>query len=221
MNNVIIGQSGGPTAAINASVAGAYVKAKELGANKVFGMIHGIEGLLQGEFIDLDKYLSDPTNVELLKRTPASVLGTCRYKLPEASVDNSVYEQIFEILDKYNIDSFFYIGGNDSMDTIMKLSDYSSSHGYDKQFIGIPKTIDNDLPITDHCPGFGSSAKYIATSVKELIRDNQASDPRNPAIVIVEIMGRNAGWLAAAASLCTSDDCSGPEKNFLRAINRL
>ena len=218
MNNVIIGQSGGPTAAINASVAGAYVKAKELGANKVFGMIHGIEGLLHGEFIDLDKYLSDPTNVELLKRTPASVLGTCRYKLPEASVDNSVYEQIFEILDKYNIDSFFYIGGNDSMDTIMKLSDYSSSHGYDKQFIGIPKTIDNDLPITDHCPGFGSSAKYIATSVKELIRDNQASDPRNPAIVIVEIMGRNADWLAAAASLCASDDCSGPDAIYLPEI---
>ncbi|WP_026653840.1 6-phosphofructokinase [Butyrivibrio proteoclasticus] len=215
MKNVIIGQSGGPTAAINASVAGIYEEAKALGAGTIFGMLHGIEGLLMENIIDLDKYLSDPTNVELLKRTPASVLGTCRYKLSNASVDDSDYKKIFEILNKNDIEFFFYIGGNDSMDTIMKLSDYGTKMGYSQRFIGIPKTIDNDLPITDHCPGFGSAAKYIATSVKELIRDNQASDPRNPATVIVEIMGRNAGWLAAASVLSRADDCSGPDAIYL------
>ncbi len=215
MKNVIIGQSGGPTAAINASVAGAYVRAKELGAKKVYGMLHGIEGLLNENIIDLDKYLADPTNIELLKRTPASVLGTCRYKLPESDKETDTYDKIFKILDKRDIDIFLYVGGNDSMDTIMKLSDYAIANGKKQKFIGIPKTIDNDLPVTDHCPGFGSAAKYIATSVKELIRDNQAADPRNPATVIVEIMGRNAGWLAAAASLCKSDDCSGPDAIYL------
>ncbi len=215
MNNVIIGQSGGPTAAINASVAGAYVRAKELGAPKVFGMLHGIEGLINGHIVDLDNYLSDTTNVELLKRTPAAVLGTCRYKLPVASKNEADYIKIFDVLEKNNIDMVFYIGGNDSMDTIMQLSDYAKEKGKSQRFIGIPKTIDNDLPITDHCPGFGSAAKYIATSVKELIRDNQAADKRNPATVIVEIMGRNAGWLAAAASLSKSDDCSGPDAIFL------
>ncbi|MEE3496227.1 MAG: 6-phosphofructokinase, partial [Butyrivibrio sp.] len=146
MNNVIIGQSGGPTAAINASVAGAYVRAKELGAQKVFGMLHGIEGLVNGNIIDLDKYLSDPTNVELLKRTPASVLGTCRYKLADASKDDTDYKKIFDVLEKNNIDKLFYVGGNDSMDTIMQLSDYAKDHGKTQRFIGIPKTIDNDLP---------------------------------------------------------------------------
>ncbi|SFU69410.1 6-phosphofructokinase [Butyrivibrio sp. M55] len=215
MNNVIIGQSGGPTAAINASVAGAYVRAKELGAQKVFGMLHGIEGLVNGNIIDLDKYLSDPTNVELLKRTPASVLGTCRYKLSDASKDDTDYKKIFDVLEKNNIDKLFYVGGNDSMDTIMQLSDYAKDHGKTQRFIGIPKTIDNDLPVTDHCPGFGSAAKYIATSVKELIRDNQAADTRNPATVIVEIMGRNAGWLAASAALSKADDCTGPDAIYL------
>lgn len=215
MNNVIIGQSGGPTAAINASVAGAYVRAKELGAKKVFGMIHGIEGLINGNIVDLDNYLSNPTNVELLKRTPASVLGTCRYKLPVASQKEEDYIRIFDVLEKNDIDMLFYIGGNDSMDTIMQLSDYAKEKGKPQRFIGIPKTIDNDLPVTDHCPGFGSAAKYIATSVKELIRDNQAADPRKPTVVIVEIMGRNAGWLAAAASLSKSDDCSGPDAIYL------
>ena len=215
MNNVIIGQSGGPTAAINASVAGAYVRAKELGAEKVFGMLHGIEGLINGNIVDLDKYLSDPTNVELLKRTPASALGTCRYKLPEASKSEEDYIKIFEVLEKNNIDKVFYVGGNDSMDTIMQLSDYAKDKGKTQRFIGIPKTIDNDLPITDHCPGFGSAAKYIATSVKELIRDNQAADPRKPTTVIVEIMGRNAGWLAASAALSKADDCTGPDAIYL------
>ncbi len=159
MKNIIVGQSGGPTAVINSSIAGVYKKAKELGVNHVYGMVHGIEGFLKEDIIDLDEYLSNNDNFELLKRTPSAFLGSCRYKLPKFEDDPDTYKKIFEILDKYEIDALFYTGGNDSMDTVKMLSDYAKENGIDKTFMGVPKTIDNDLPITDHCPGYGSAVK--------------------------------------------------------------
>ena len=219
MKNIIVGQSGGPTAVINASVCGVYQRAKELGVDKIYGMVYGIEGFLDENFIDLDDYLSEEENFEILKRTPSAFLGSCRYKLPKVSDDEKVYEKIFKILDKYEIDGFFYIGGNDSMDTIKMLSDYANEHGKKQLFIGIPKTIDNDLPITDHCPGYGSACKYIATSIREIIRDNASFGVQKPTVCIVEIMGRHAGWLTAAASLCKSDDCEGVDAIYLPEVS--
>ena len=169
--NVIVGQSGGPTAAINSSLAGVYRTAIDRGAKKVYGMIHGIQGLLQERYLDLSQYITNDLDTELLKRTPAAFLGSCRYKLPEIHEDMEVYKKIFAILDKLEIEAFIYIGGNDSMDTIKKLSDYAIITGHPARFIGCPKTIDNDLALTDHTPGYGSAAKYIGTSVKEIIRD--------------------------------------------------
>ena len=157
-------------------------------------------------------------DIELLKRTPSSYLGSCRYKLPEIKDDRETYDKIFEILDELEIKFFFYIGGNDSMDTIKKLSDYAILIGSDIRFMGVPKTIDNDLAVTDHTPGYGSAAKFIASTMKEIIRDGLVYD--YPTISIVEIMGRNAGWLTAAAALAKGDDCEGvdllylPEKTF-------
>ena len=180
--NVIVGQSGGPTAAINSSLAGVYRTAKDRGANKVYGMLFGIQGLLQERYIDLSEYITNDLDTELLKRTPAAFLGSCRYKLPEIHENKDVYEKIFSILEKLDIEAFIYIGGNDSMDTIKKLSDHAIVTGYRTRFIGCPKTIDNDLALTDHTPGYGSAAKYIGTSVKEIIRDCFPLGPlHNPA----------------------------------------
>ncbi len=215
MKNVIVGQSGGPTAVINSSVAGVYKKAKELGVEHVYGMVYGIEGFLDENIIDLDDYLNNDDNYELLKRTPSAFLGSCRYKLPKFEDAKEVYERIFELLDKYEIDAFFYIGGNDSMDTIKMLSDYAKENNKRQVFMGVPKTIDNDLPITDHCPGYGSSAKYIATSLKEVIRDNASFGVKKPTVCIVEIMGRHAGWLAAAAALAKDETCEGVDAIYL------
>ena len=215
MKNIIVGESGGPTAVINSSVAGVYKKAKELGINKVYGMVYGIEGFLKENIIDLDDYLSNEENYELLKRTPAAFLGSCRYKLPQIEENEDVYEKIFTILEKYEIDALFYIGGNDSMDTIKMLSDYAKEHNKPQKFMGIPKTIDNDLPITDHCPGYGSAAKYIATSIKEIIRDNSSFDKTRQTICVVEIMGRHAGWLTAAAALAKGEDSEGVDAIYL------
>ena len=215
MKKIIVGQSGGPTAVINSSVAGVYKEAKELGVEKVYGMVHGIEGFLEENFIDLDEYLSDDNNYELLKRTPSAFLGSCRYKLPKIEGNEDVYEKIFKILDKYEIDAFFYIGGNDSMDTIKMLSDYAKDHNKSQLFVGIPKTIDNDLPITDHCPGYGSAAKYIATSLKEIIRDNSSFGKSRLTVCIVEIMGRHAGWLTASSALAKDDSCEGVDAIYL------
>ena len=215
MKNIIVGQSGGPTAVINASVAGVYKEAKELGIENVYGMVHGIEGILNEDIINLDNYLSNNDNLELLKRTPAAFLGSCRYKLPEYLGNEDVYEKIFNVLEKYAIDAFFYIGGNDSMDTIKMLSDYANEHNKNIKFVGIPKTIDNDLPITDHCPGYGSSAKYIATSIKEIIRDNASFGDSRKTVCIVEIMGRHAGWLTAAASLVKDNDSEGVDAIYI------
>ncbi len=213
--NVVVGQSGGPTAVINSSVAGVYVAAKRLGVNKVYGMVHGIEGFLDDKLCDLDEYLSDETGVELLKRTPSAFLGSCRFKMPKIEGHEDVYEKIFAIMEKHDIECLFYCGGNDSMDTVKMLSDYAAAHGKSQRFVGVPKTIDNDLPITDHCPGYGSAAKYIATSMKEIIRDNASFGAQKPTVCIVEIMGRNAGWLTAAAALSRGSDCEGPDAIYL------
>ena len=215
MKNIIVGQSGGPTAVINASIAGVYKKAKELGVEHVYGMVHGIEGFLNEDIIDLDEYLSDSENYELLKRTPSAFLGSCRYKLPKIEGNEDVYEKIFSILEKNEIDALFYAGGNDSMDTIKMLSDYAKDHNKPQRFMGVPKTIDNDLPITDHCPGYGSAAKYIATSLKEIIRDNASFGKSRLTVCIVEIMGRHAGWLTAAAALANDDSCEGVDAIYL------
>lgn len=215
IKNIIVGQSGGPTAVINSSIAGIYKRAKELNIKKVYGMIHGIEGFLNENIIELEKYLNTDENYELLKRTPSAFLGSCRYKLPKFEDDKEVYEKIFNLLEKYEIDAMFYIGGNDSMDTIKMLSDYAKEFNKPQLFIGIPKTIDNDLPITDHCPGYGSAAKYIATSIKEIIRDNSSFGVSKPTICIVEIMGRHAGWLTAAAALAKGNDCEGVDAIYL------
>lgn len=212
--NVVIGQSGGPTAVINASVAGAYKAGKELGAAKVFGMVNGIQGFLENRLLDLDAYLSEEEGIELLKRTPAAFLGTCRYKLPKPEGNEAVYEQIFAVMEQHDIQTMLYIGGNDSMDTVKMLSDYAAAHGREQRFIGIPKTIDNDLPITDHCPGFGSAAKYIAASIKEIIRDNEAFEGKTK-LILMEIMGRHAGWLTGAAGLAKGEDCTGVDAIYL------
>ncbi len=216
--NVIVGQSGGPTSVINSSLAGVYKTAIDRGAKKVYGMLHGIKGLLDGQYVDLSEKINSTMDIDLLKRTPSSYLGSCRYKLPEISEDRETFDKIFKILNDLDIKYFFYIGGNDSMDTIKKLSDYAIVTGSDIKFMGVPKTIDNDLAVTDHTPGFGSAAKFIAATMKEIIRDGLVYD--YPTVTIVEIMGRNAGWLTAAAALAKSDDCEGvdliylPEKVF-------
>ena len=207
MKNVLVGQSGGPTAVINSSLAGVYETAKACGAPHVYGMQYGIEGLLEEKLVDLDGVLGDKMDIELLKRTPSSFLGSCRHKLPDPTVDEAPFLRLFELFAKYDIGAVFYIGGNDSMDTISKLSAYGKTVNSEIRFIGVPKTIDNDLMLTDHTPGYGSAAKYIGVVMKEIIRD--ATVYGTNYVTVVEIMGRNAGWLTAAASLAKSDDCEG------------
>lgn len=211
--NVIVGQSGGPTCVINSTLAGVFKASKDLGVGKVFGMLHGIKGFLNDEYVDLDDKLPYNIDIDLLKRTPASYLGSCRFKLPEISADEEIYVKIFEKLKVLEISYFFYIGGNDSMDTIKKLSDYGKKINSPIRFMGVPKTIDNDLAMTDHTPGFGSAAKYIATTLKELVCDCRIYDC--PAVTIVEIMGRNAGWLTASAALVCGEDSEGVDLIFL------
>lgn len=211
--NVIVGQSGGPTAVINASLVGVYKTAKDRGAKTVYGMLHGIQGLLEGKYVDLSEHIRNNLDIELLKRTPSSYLGSCRYKLPEIHMDKTIYNKIFEMLDKLGVEYFFYIGGNDSMDTIKKLSDYALINGSEIRFMGIPKTIDNDLAVTDHTPGYGSAAKYIGSITKEVIRDGLVYDRQS--VTLLEIMGRNAGWLTGAAALACCEDCEGPDLIYL------
>ena len=214
--NVIVGQSGGPTAVINSSLAGVYKTARDRGAKKVYGMLHGIQGLLQERYVDLSEHIKNDLDIELLKRTPSAYLGSCRFKLPEISEDRAIYDRIFEILDGLEVEYFFYIGGNDSMDTIKKLSDYALLNGSKIRFMGVPKTIDNDLAATDHTPGYGSAAKYIGSITKEVIRDGLVYDQQN--VTILEIMGRNAGWLTGAAALAKCEDCEGPDMIFLPEV---
>ena len=216
--NVLVGQSGGPTAVINSSLAGVFKTAKERGFTKVYGMRYGIQGFMDGQYVDLSDHIRNELDLELLKRTPSAFLGTCRYKLPEIHEDKSVYERIFEKLNELDIEVFIYIGGNDSMDTIRKLFDYSLLTGAKQKFVGCPKTIDNDLAITDHTPGFGSAAKYIATSTKEIICDAMGFSYKKKNVTIIEIMGRNAGWLTGAAALSCGEDCKGPDLIYLPEV---
>lgn len=197
----IIGQSGGPSAVINASAYGVIKTALESDAiTAVYGANHGIKGVLNDRLLVMDK--EDPTELERLLYTPSSALGSCRYKIADPDVDDTDYKRILEIFQKYNVRYFFYNGGNDSMDTCAKVSRYMAKVGYECRVMGVPKTIDNDLFGTDHCPGFSSAAKYIATSVMEVNRDAHVYD--TGMITIVECMGRHAGWLTAAAALASA-----------------
>ena len=194
----IIGQSGGPSSAINASAYGAIKTALDSDAiTQVLGACNGIKGVLDDNLIDMGK--EDPSELALMKYTPSSALGSCRYKLKDPDEDDTDYKRILEIFKKYDVRYFFYNGGNDSMDTCNKISKYMLKNGYECRVMGIPKTIDNDLYGTDHCPGYASAAKYIATSVMEVYRDSTVYD--TGMITIVECMGRHAGWLTAAAAL--------------------
>jgi 6-phosphofructokinase 1 len=204
MKNAIVGQSGGPTAAINATLAGVIEGAlASENIDTVYGMRYGIEGFLAENVVVLNEIFEDEKNLELLKQTPAAYLGSCRKKLPsptsDKAEDKALYEKLFAILDKFGIGYFFYIGGNDSMDTVAKLSVYAEKIGSDVKFIGVPKTIDNDLMATDHTPGFGSAAKYISVTMQEILRDTAVYTVS--AVTVVEIMGRDAGWLTASSAL--------------------
>lgn len=212
--NVIVGQSGGPTAVINASLYGVVYEAlnREDSFGTVYGMINGIEGFLAGHYMDMEP-LEQSGELELIKSTPGSFLGSCRFKLPEDFGD-PVYPQLFEKFEALNIGYFFYIGGNDSMDTVSKLSRYAQKISSDIRVIGIPKTIDNDLIETDHTPGFGSAAKYIASTVREIAIDASVYDNKK-SVTIVEIMGRHAGWLAAASVLARKFEGDNPVLIYL------
>lgn len=211
--NALVGQSGGPTAVINASLAGVYKTAKDIGVDKVYGMVHGIQGFLQERYLELDEYITDELLLEVLCKTPASFLGSCRYKLPSYETDEDLYKKLFKIFERLEIKYFFYIGGNDSMDTIERLSTYGRIVGSDIRFMGVPKTIDNDLAVTDHTPGYGSAAKYVASSIREVVRDARVYDFNF--VTIVEIMGRDSGWLTAAAALARSNECQGADLIYL------
>lgn len=203
MKNILIGQSGGPTAVINSSLYGAVMKAYEMDSSAhVYGMINGMEGFLKGHYLDFSP-LKENGELEKLLHTPGAFLGSCRYKLPEDLTD-LVYPEILERLDALQIGYVCYIGGNDSMDTVDKLSRYASAVGSDIRFIGIPKTIDNDLVQTDHTPGYGSAARYVANTVKEIIYDAEVYDSKS--VTIIEIMGRHAGWLTAASVMAREEN---------------
>lgn len=215
--NAIVGQSGGPTAVINASLYGVVYEAlnREDVFGNVYGMINGIEGFLHDQLMDM-KPLDASGELELIKTTPGSYLGSCRYKLPE-DLSDTVYPKLFEKFEKYNIGYFFYIGGNDSMDTVSKLSRYAASINSDVRFMGLPKTIDNDLVLTDHTPGFGSAAKYVASTVREIAIDASVYDNKQ-SVTIVEIMGRHAGWLTAASALARKFKNDNPVLIYLPEV---
>lgn len=211
----IFGQSGGPTSVINASAYGVIATAlKNPSITRVLGAEHGIKGVLNDRLFDMGQ--EDPAELELLKYTPSSALGSCRYKMADPDVDDTDYKRILEIFKKYDVRYFFYNGGNDSMDTCNKISKYMQKVGYECRVMGVPKTIDNDLMVTDHTPGYGSAAKYIGVVMKELIRDATVYGTKY--VTIVEIMGRNAGWLTAAAALARAEDCEGVDMICLPEI---
>jgi 6-phosphofructokinase len=215
IGNAIFGQSGGPTAVINSSAAGVICEALKHSdvIPKVYGAAHGIVGMLNEQFYDMAQ--EDPYELELLKTTPSSLLGSVRYKLADPDVDDTDYKRLLEVFKKYDIRYFFYNGGNDSMDTCNKVSKYMQKVGYDCRVMGVPKTIDNDLYGTDHCPGFSSAAKYIATTCMEVYQDARVYD--KGIVVIIEIMGRNAGWLTAASALASYKG-SGPDLIYLPEV---
>lgn len=212
--NAVVGQSGGPTAVINASLYGTVYEAlnREDEIGTVYGMINGIEGFLNDQVMDMAP-LEESKELELIRTTPGSYLGSCRYKLPE-DLNDPVYPQLFARFEAYNIGYFFYIGGNDSMDTVSKLSRYAEKISSDIRVIGIPKTIDNDLVETDHTPGFGSAAKYVASTVREIAIDASVYDNKK-SVTIVEIMGRHAGWLTAASALSRKFEHDNPVLIYL------
>lgn len=213
--NLLVAQSGGPSAAINATVSGvAEFGLVSNNVDKILGAVNGIQGVLNENFIELCDVLSSPRNMQLLCQTPAAALGSCRLKLADVDKDETIYEKIVSIFRKHNIGYFVYIGGNDSMDTVRKLSLYIEKKGIeDIKVMGAPKTIDNDLSLTDHCPGFGSAAKYIATTFTELERDRAVYNDQS--ITVVEVMGRNAGWLTAASILAKENGGHGPQLIYL------
>ncbi len=216
--NAVVGQSGGPTAAINATLAGILRAFRVERDVTLYGMKNGMEGFSEERLINLSARFADESEITMLENTPAAALGSCRRKLPPVAENPAFYERIFSIFRKYNIRYFFYIGGNDSMDTVAKLSEYSRTNDYEMRLIGVPKTIDNDLVGTDHTPGYGSAAKYIAVTVSEIIRD--CAVYTKPAVTIAEIMGRDAGWLTAASAIgrvvngVAPDFVYLPERNF-------
>lgn len=218
-DNCIVAQSGGPTVAINASLAGVIDGVKKSNKfTRVYGAIHGIQGVLENNFIDLSLMaLSKFPLVNTLELSPAMYLGSCRYKLPDFEVDSKPYEIIFDRFEEYKVAAFYYIGGNDSMDTVVKLSKYAEKIGSDVKIIGIPKTIDNDLCHTDHTPGFGSAAKYVASTMLEIAHDTYIY--HIPSVVIVEIMGRDAGWLTAASCLARNDYSPAPHLIYLPEVD--
>lgn len=212
MRNVLVAQSGGPTTAINATLAGVISTATNSSAvGTVYGSLHGIEGVLQEELVDIGNIFDSEKKLESLKHTPAAILGSCRHKLP-ADENAQEYADIVAVLQKYQIGTFVYIGGNDSMDTVDKLSQYCERNKINISIIGAPKTIDNDLCEIDHTPGFGSAAKYVATTFAELVRDCYGY--RLPSVTVVEVMGRDAGWLTASAALAGVID-KGPDLVYL------
>lgn len=212
--NIAVAQSGGPTCAINASLLGVFRHATKYDEiETVYGSVNGVEGLILDNFVNLCDIIADDDDVELIRQTPSTVLGSCRFKLPDYEDDASIYEKIYKNLSAHNISAFFYIGGNDSMDTVMKLDRYFKKHNIDIKVIGIPKTIDNDLPVTDHTPGFGSAAKYVATTMQEIIRDSSVYSIAS--VTIVEIMGRDTGWLTASSALLRANGEVAPHLIYL------
>lgn len=230
MMNIAVAQSGGPTCAINASLVGVFRESlKEPSIDAIFGSINGIEGIIDNHLVDLKSMLLTNDDIELLTQTPSTVLGSCRYKLPDWREDEEVYKKIVSTLKQRNIGAFFYIGGNDSMDTVNKLSEYLATIDLDVKVIGIPKTIDNDLCVTDHTPGFGSASKYVATTLHEITRDSTVYSI--PSVTIVEIMGRHAGWLTASSAVLHAMGETSPHlvyvpevefsiENFLRDVRQ-
>lgn len=215
VGNCLVAQSGGPTSVINASACGVVQEAFKTGAiNQVYGALNGIAGVLNEEIFSFNE--ESPEEIELMKVTPASALGSCRYKLKSLEHSEEDFKRIIEVLKAHNIRYFFYIGGNDSMDTAFKVSQYAQKVGYDLKSIGVPKTIDNDLPITDHTPGFGSAAKFIATSIKEIGLDARVYNYNT--VTICELMGRNAGWITASAALAKKYEDDAPHYIYLPEV---
>jgi 6-phosphofructokinase 1 len=214
MKNLLVAQSGGPTAAINATLVGVLQGVRTSGkVDKVYGAKNGIEGAIKEQLIDLNDLVRCTKSMDTLTFTPSSALGTCRYKMKDWRLDEEPYRKIIETFYKHEIKYFIYIGGNDSMDTVNKLAEYCKLNNHDFIIMGAPKTVDNDLNMTDHSPGFGSAAKYIATTISELACDIGAYDI--PAVTIVEIMGRNAGWLTASAALARINGGAGADLIYL------
>ncbi len=213
--NIVVAQSGGPTCAINASLLGVFRQAEKYDKiGTVYGSLNGIEGIISNKLVNLCEVISNDEQIKLIRQTPSTVLGSCRYKLPPYDSGDGVYEKIVSTLRLHNIHAFFYIGGNDSMDVVMKLTRYFKANGIDDIIaIGVPKTIDNDLPETDHTPGFGSAAKYLATTLHEITRDSSVYDLKS--VTIVEIMGRDTGWLTASSSLLRLNGEAAPHLIYL------